>query len=539
MTVPVVSEASRRLALRNVAQHGDTDIFPLPLELTWFFDAEDAAVRLLGELDSHFDQWMATYPVLAAKALVGVGYSGFRAATQIDPIWNAYLLSLVVEIAPDVERARLDHTAKRIFSYRYAPDPATAGLFSPDLGWTSFQAEGLLRGKHAEIIVGTDISDFYTRIYHHKLENALDRCTQNKDAAKRITDIISKLSGPASYGLPIGGNAARLLAEIVLNAADRLLMAKRVDFIRFVDDYYLFCPTREEAHRALVVLSDVLLHNEGLTLSRGKTRLMTRSEFLRVSPLADPDTADSEEEAEGKRFLRIRLSYDPYSDTAEEDYDRLAEELDKFDILSMLAREFRKTRVDETLVKQLVKSVRFLSPVVRDRAVQSLLDNVEMLYPVFPTLAILLRRCLADLSEATRARIFAVMRSLFEKGSHITMIPVNRLFAVRLLAYDDSDASDPVLVAVYDEVPDDMMVRRDVILAMARRRRTFWLSDVMKRYARLTPWERRALLAASYGLGDEGRHWRDEVRRELSPVDRELLSWIGQKNNGRLWELPL
>ena len=537
--MPIVSEASRRLALRNIAQHGDTDIFPLPLELHWFFDAEDAAVRLLGELDDNFDQWMAAYPVLAAKVLVGVGYSGFRAATQIDPVWNAYFLSLVIEIAPDIERARLEQTGKRVFSYRYAPDPATSGLFSPDFGWTSFQAEGLLRGRDAGVIVGTDISDFYTRVYHHRLENALNHCTQNKTAAKRIKDIVSKLSGPASYGLPIGGNAARLLAEIILNAADRLLMAKRVDFIRFVDDYYLFCATREDAHRALVVLSDVLLHNEGLTLSRGKTRFMTRTEFLRVSPLADPDTAESQEEAEGKRFLKIRLSYDPYSDTAEDDYDKLAEEIEKFDILSMLAREFRKTRIDEVLVKQLVKSIRFLSPGVRDRAVQSLLDNVEMLYPVFPTLAILLRRCMNDLSPATRPQIFSVMRGLFEKGSHITMIPANRLFAVRLLAYDDSDASDPILVAIYDEVPGDMLVRRDVILAMARRQRTYWLSDVMKRYSTLTPWEKRAVLVASYSLGDEGRHWRDDVRRELSAVDRELSPWIGQKNNGRIWELPL
>ena len=36
-----------------------------------------------------------------------VGYTSFRWVTQIDPIWNAYLLGLVLSIAPAIEAERI------------------------------------------------------------------------------------------------------------------------------------------------------------------------------------------------------------------------------------------------------------------------------------------------------------------------------------------------------------------------------------------------------------------------------------------------
>src|SRR5687767_11254682 len=99
----IVSEDSLRFAVRNVAHWGDTDVLPFPLENHWFHDAEDDVVALLSDLDSSFEEWLADYPLLFDRALSAVGYVGFRGTTQIDPIWNAYLLSLVVELGPEIE----------------------------------------------------------------------------------------------------------------------------------------------------------------------------------------------------------------------------------------------------------------------------------------------------------------------------------------------------------------------------------------------------------------------------------------------------
>jgi dipeptidyl aminopeptidase/acylaminoacyl peptidase len=58
-----ISRQSALTAIQNVARHGDTDIFPFPLENHWFHDDEAAVCDLLMEIDAHFDDWMRRNPV--------------------------------------------------------------------------------------------------------------------------------------------------------------------------------------------------------------------------------------------------------------------------------------------------------------------------------------------------------------------------------------------------------------------------------------------------------------------------------------------
>ena len=534
-----VSDRNLEFAVQNIARYGDTDVFPFPLENHWLHDTPKDVVGLLSRLDRDFDGWLRSYPVTFVKSLSSVGYFGFRGATQIDPIWNAYLLGLVLEIAPDLEAARVDRGREVVFSYRFSPAADTYTLFDPDLGWARFHRTALAKATSFEYVVFTDLSDFYARAYHHRLENALRQATKNTEAVGRIMELLKRLAGGVSYGLPIGGHAARMLAELLLNRTDRLMSASGIQFCRFVDDYFLFAASQEDAQSGLVRMSEILLANEGLTLSRAKTRVMSRSEFLRTSPLAEPAEATSEEEASARAFLRLRLTFDPYSPTASQDYDQLKEHLERFDITAMLARELRKSRIDEAITRQLIKSLRFVAPEVRDGAVLSLLQNLNVLYPVFPTVAILLRQLIPDLSDDTRIAVFDTVRDLITKRSHIVLVPTNLSYAIRLLAFDRAEDTDALLIDLYGRAGTDMLIKRDIILSMTRRRVDYWLSDLLKRFAVLSPWERRALIPASYVLGDEGRHWREHVRDELHELDRGFLTWVGSKNSGRSWELPL
>jgi hypothetical protein len=168
-----------------------------------------------------------------------------------------------------------------------------------------------------------------------------------------------------------------------------------------------------------------------------------------------------------------------------------------------------------------------------------LLQNLGVLYPVFPTVVILLRSIIGDIEPATRESIFEAIRDLFQNRSHIVMVPANLAFAVRLVTYDRNEATDSLLIQIYNRPRIDMMVKRDILLAMAYRRGSYWLSPTIRQFAVVTPWEKRALLASSYILGDEGRHWRDSIRTQLSEVERAFLAWVGEKNNGRIWDIPL
>ncbi len=203
-------------------------------------------------------------------------------------------------------------------------------------------------------------------IYHHRLENALNQATKNGEVVRRVMEIFQRLSiGGTSYGLPVGGQASRIFAELLLNRTDRLLLATGISFCRFVDDYYLFASNTGHAQATLVQLSEILLTNEGLTLARAKTRVLSSSEFLRFSPVAEVESSTSSDDAMAQEFLSFRLAFDPYSPTADEDYVLLKDQLETFDITGMLARELRKSRIDESFTRHLIKAMRYLRPELR------------------------------------------------------------------------------------------------------------------------------------------------------------------------------
>lgn len=536
--MPPVSDSAMRLAVKNVASYGDTDIFPFPIENHIFHDMPAKLLEILKEIDKDFDDALGRMPVLTAKELAAVGYSGFRQGTQIDSIWNAYLLSLVVAIGPDIESRRVP--AKLVFSYRYKPNQETGALFDKDVGWPQFQEEARLRAKKYAFVLRCDISDFYPRIYHHRLENALRRATEKSDIVNRIKALVSAIAAGPSYGLPVGGPAARLLSELLLNSVDRLLLAEGVQFIRFVDDYLIFADSREQAHSALIRLSELLLTNEGLSLQKNKTRITSSSEFLTTSDFAETPDGESTDDTQARTFRRLRIHYDPYSPTAAEDYEALADELSKFDIVGMLGRELAKSRIDEGLTRRLVAAIKLLPPAAQNDAMRSMLDSLDLLYPIFPAVMQLCRSLLPNLTDDVQQSLFLALRQLVSSDSYITQVPANLAYAIRVLAADKSEETELLFAALYKKSAS-MMIRRDLILLMAHRKADYWLSNCRNSFSTLTGWERRALLIASYTLGDEGKHWRDSIINDQSTFDKLVLDWTGDSKNkqGAAWRVPL
>jgi len=106
-------------AIKNIASHGDTDIFPFPFECHLFHDEPEKCAKVLEELHANFDAYMSTYPPDVIETLSQVGYTGFRWASQIEPFWNAYYLACVIKLADDIESARLPEEAQTTFSYRF------------------------------------------------------------------------------------------------------------------------------------------------------------------------------------------------------------------------------------------------------------------------------------------------------------------------------------------------------------------------------------------------------------------------------------
>lgn len=536
--MPTTNKSSMELAIRNIAKFGDTDIFPYPIENHIFNDMPQEALNVLTNIDKEFDESIRRIPIQTSKNLAVVGYSGFRWGTLIDPIWNAYLLSLTLEIAPEIEAKRLSNEV--VFSYRYKPDTKTGSLFDKNIGWLNFQEASVKHSHSHAYVLRCDISDFYPRIYHHRLENALKKATKNSEIVKRIMSILMSISDGASYGLPVGGPAARILSELLLNRVDRLLTNQSIVFCRFVDDYAIFAKTKEDAYSALITLNNLLLTNEGLALQKTKTRIMTAKEFLSTSDFSAPEEQESDNDSEERAFRRLRVHFDPYSPTASEDYEELKNELARFDIVGMLGRELAKSRIDEGLSRRLIQALKHLSPATQNDAVRSLINSLDLLYPIYPAVMMLCRGVLETLTPSIREEMFLKLRNLITQNSYITQVPTNLAFTLRVLFADESDETETLLATLHNK-PLDTMIKKDIILMMANRGADHWISNCRKSYSTLTIWEKRAMLISSYTLEDEGTHWRSSIKHDLNEFEKLILNWTSnsKQKNQQNWKVPV
>jgi hypothetical protein len=534
-------EQAIRRAILNVVNHGDTDIFPYPVENRILNDKADEIVAHLLEINADFDKYLTAYPPANYGALAPVGYTGFRWATQIDPVWNVYFLALVIKLGDKIESARLPTAANTIYSYRFNGDESSADLFDRNFGWRSFTENAIKLAKDYKYVVSCDISEFYPRLNHHRLDNAL-RQLEDADACRlRIMEFLSNFSETYSFGLPVGGPAARLLSELTLNQIDRLVYQKKVPFCRFADDFYLFAQTEADAFKILVYLSEILHRNQGLQLQKSKTRIMSSSEFLSTNPLimdVEEEVAPDNVSQHRHTLFKISLHFDPYSATAQEDYERLTEEISKFPILDILKSELSKSRVNITLARKLIATLQFIATDQIDDAVRTLIENEVLLYPVYYSVLSAVRSKIHDLSDDGQDYVLEYIRKLIETESSAMSVDLNLQYAVRLLSAKRSEESVSLLTRLY-ETTNSSAIRRDIIIAMTRWREWIWLSDRRAYFRSMRPSERRAFIIASYSLKDEGRHWRDHTKDEFSPFELITRDWIAERFNREGWDIPL
>lgn len=534
-------------AIDNVTRHGDTDIFPFPIENHVFFDLKKETISLLQEIHKSFEESLAKFPPVHEGALVPVNYTGFRWGNQLDPLWNLYFLSLVLSIAEKIEENRIAPNSGSVCSYRYKWDDASSEMFDRTYNWRYFMEQSLKMAESAEYVVCCDISEFYPRLGHHKLENALLHLNTGTDIPSRVMKFLSHFSNTNSYGLPIGGPAARLLSEILLNQIDQLLTLHKIGFCRFADDFHIFASSMQDAMSKLLFLSEQLQRTQGLQIQKAKTRIMSKEEFITTSPINLDDTDDAPQEVDTKastqdkarRLLRFSLKFDPYSDTPEEDYENLKKEIEKFDIMSILRAELAKSRIHIALSKKIVSALRYLDEDVRNQAVLSMLDNAELLYPIFGQILNVVKITFHDLSSEVQVKVIDALLSLLQKRSHILQVELNLAYAVRVLSCNPTPVVQQSLVEIYNRPTHAPLIRRDVILAMGRASAWHWVSERRSSFRTMSGPERRAFIVASYILRDEGKHWRDSTKDEFGPLERLVHNWAGKKASQGDWSIPL
>jgi len=95
-----------------------------------------------------------------------------------------------------------------------------------------------------------------------------------------------------SYGLPVGSNVSRILAEASLIEVDEYLYSHKVKFCRFVDDYRIFAKDSATAQHHLSLLV-AKLNSVGLFLNSRKTKVVDVSNYSINSNISEDDIIDS------------------------------------------------------------------------------------------------------------------------------------------------------------------------------------------------------------------------------------------------------
>ncbi len=513
-----------KAAVENVYRHGDTDIFPFPIENRIMHDLIDEFSALSFDVFEKFDEEFQNSTPSDIRSIVPIHHSGFRWATQLDPLWNVLLLGCVLSIAKKIERARLGGDV--VFSYRLDEEGFLNGtLFRKDISWSSFCEATIALADEHEFVVTCDVADCYSRIGHHKLDNALRLIDAPAPVRRVILEYLKLLTGTRSSGLPIGGPAARILAELSLNNVDRYMHASGVKFVRYADDYHFFCSSRKVAYEVLVKLHEAL-DNEGLTLQKSKTRILSKFEFRAVNSYISK--ADNFAETPAQRLMNLSLRFDPYASDAAAQYELLKGELGKIDITALLNEQLSQTRIHMPTTRKIIEALRLLRSSAQFGAVLSMLDNMDSLYPiagsVFQTVFVLMD----EFDDMQREQICDRLVALYEGGHEVMSIPSHVAFSNRVISKHKSVKNQYYLTKVFED-HSDALVRRDIIIIFSNWMNFPWLSMYRAKFASASPWERRAFIMASYSMADEGRHWREHAKGRFDRFETLVRDWRAKR----------
>jgi len=300
-------DKAAELAVENVFKEGLTDIFPPPQELELLKNRHFRASLAKkvskcikgGNLES-----LDINPISHVLLPKG-GPFDFRRCALIHPLDTIKYLALVLTLADEIEKSRPSNSKRVVFSYRLRP--SNGYLFDPKYNITRFrkQTTAKTRQKRTKFLATCDIADFYDRLNLHRLESALLSLGLDKTRVRQINELLLFWANRDSYGLPVGSNASRILAEAALLEAallevDNYMVSIGANFCRFVDDYRLFAPDAHSAHHWLTQLIE-RLWLEGLTINKAKTHVEYVSDLVETDEEKDKrSTEDGRGKAQRK-----------------------------------------------------------------------------------------------------------------------------------------------------------------------------------------------------------------------------------------------
>jgi hypothetical protein len=451
-------------ALEYMKRTGDTDLFPKPFELEAIQKLSEKVIAHVRGNDLNNLQFSGYRTTISPKSTMG-----FRIATQLHPIDSLITLSIIYEIADDLEKARIPTCEKRVFSFRLKPTKA-GQLYDTNYTFGKFRetVREQLKNDQYRYILSTDIADFYPSIYMHDIETSLYGIFEDTDKqghAKALISLFRTMHANQTHkGIPVGPQISRPIAELLLNDIDKALLDEKVEFFRYVDDYVFPCKSKSEAYRTLALFAQKLFEMRGLKLNESKTVIQTKVEYIKTA------MADVRSKARFRKIIKFeellkQAGVDMSSYDAVERInlnDELSNKIDKLNLRNMLEEELKEDKPDTGLIAFTIMNLARLDDtevadlLLSDIAIEKLVHRLRAVVLYFK----MIRAYSPEQKKHVGKAILKVLAT-----SHVSEVPYNRIWLLDLFASSNEWDNQEQFNELYRKY-NDHLTSRKLLLAL-------------------------------------------------------------------------
>lgn len=255
---------------RHLTAYYDTDFFPKPFEFGALWYKWEEVVRVLSS-----PGWQPFGNPIAIPWRKPRG--GYRVVHQLDPVDSIVYTAAVHSVSDSIEASRQSRHKKVACSYRIKKDPYS--FFVAGSGFSDYRARCEELAAQYRYVLATDISDFYNRIYLHRLENAVS-IAAGDGQGKALESFLLSINNNTSQGIPVGPAASIVLSEAVLVDVDQYIVDRGMRHVRYVDDIRIFSDSKHALDVLLQEFTLYLHQNHRLGLVGEKTRIVESQVFL-------------------------------------------------------------------------------------------------------------------------------------------------------------------------------------------------------------------------------------------------------------------
>lgn len=503
-------------AIADIAAHGDNDTLPFDVDNRFVKDKQTELADLAYALSGSIAKGSAkssrdaidSSNIFFERLLAPTGTSGFRIVTKMHPFWGLYYNGLGVAVAEALEPAR----SSRAHSYRFISQGDE--LFDRSASWRAYRLATLqdLEQRDA-IVVQTDISSFYERVSHHRLENCVnDLFSNDPTVAAQLDRLLNRMASGRSFGLPVGGQGSRVLAELLLSMIDEQLDAANLEWRRYVDDFVLVTSSHADAYRAISTLSHALA-DYGLSLNRNKTIVLSAKHYRDYVQTQLGLTGGGA----AQKLLEIDLHFDPYSDAPDEEFQELKDVVETLDIAALLDQELSKSQPDTFLVSQVGRTLRLHEPALALQLCSTLLSE-RNLHAFRASWSTVMRGVAAVCTDATFEPIFDGLDDLIDAvsshSSHLLTAEASCLHYLRVLRSRKTPARAQYVQNVHTH-SNSITVKRACVDCWRSWKHRPGFTSQRNQWDKLAADEQRMLWLAAGLFTDEGEKFRKQVSRHI------------------------